>query len=86
MRYSDTLAPWKQRFCNEYWELEERTNKLGDMLKKWDENNLDFTPECPYTILNAQFATMTAYRSILLERASFENIDLLKWCDENEKK
>lgn len=85
MRYSDTLAPWKQRFCVEYWELKERTDKLGAMLKKWDEGDLDFTPECPYTLLNAQFATMTAYRSVLLERASIENIDLLKWKDEHEE-
>ncbi len=86
MRYSDTLAPWKQRFCEEYWDLKDRCDKLEEMLKKWDQGNLDFIPNCPYTILNAQYACMLAYRSILLERASIENIDLFKWHDENEEK
>ena len=30
------LKPYQRRFIIEYRELDERTRKLGDMLRRWD--------------------------------------------------
>lgn len=73
MKFSE-LPDWQQRFVREYTELLEKTSKLGNMLKNWD--NLNFVPKCSKEILETQFNIMSAYLSILKERSKIENIDL----------
>lgn len=67
---------YKERFYIEYKELEDRSNKLANMLEKWRNNSLDFTPSCSYELLEKQLKVMLEYKNILEERAKIENISL----------
>lgn len=69
-------ADYKERFKAEYLQLKIRMEGLSNMLKKYKEGNLNFTPLCSYDMLNGQFKTMDMYASYLEERAVIENIDL----------
>lgn len=70
------MEAYKQRMVNEYNELKERTEKLGDMMLKYEYDELDFEPACPIKLLEAQWHTMRTYLYILEQRAEIENIDL----------
>ena len=72
------LKPWEERFVKEYWELDDRVNKLCSMLTKWGKGELDFEPKCPETLLFAQYNIMMAYLSILEERADIEGVPLFE--------
>ena len=48
------MKPYQERFINEYNELSERITKLVNLLKKYKNGELDFTPDCPYELLYAQ--------------------------------
>lgn len=67
---------FKERFYIEYKELEDRSNKLSAMLEKWRNNSLNFTPNCPYELLEKQLQVMLEYKKILEERAKIEKISL----------
>lgn len=67
---------YKERFKAEYLQLKIRMTGLGNMLKKYKEGTLPFTPSCSYDLLNGQFKVMDMYASYLEERAEIENIDL----------
>ena len=67
---------YKKRFIKEYKELLERTRKLGLMLEKYEDNELDFVPDNSLELLKAQYHAMLAYLYILDQRASIENINL----------
>lgn len=67
---------FKERFYIEYKELEDRSNKLSAMLEKWRNNSLNFTPNCPYELLEKQLQVMLEYKKILEERAKIEEISL----------
>lgn len=67
---------YKDRFKGEYAQTIIRLRKLNDMLNKYDEGTLDFTPTCPVYLLRNQAAYMLAYLKTLEERAEYENIDL----------
>lgn len=84
MRYTDTLAPWKQRFCEEYFDLDDKIQRLNDKLREWDMEGKNTNSS--YNLMNAQLACMIAYKSILMERSIHSDIDLFKWREENEKK
>ena len=68
---------YKERFKAEYLQLKIRMSGLSDMLKKYKDNTLTFTPACSYDLLNAQFKSMDLYASFLEDRAKVENIDLI---------
>ena len=70
------MEDYKVRFIKEYKELSERVNKLGNMLAKYDNGTLEFTPTCPISLLKAQYFAMRAYLTILEERAEIEDVDL----------
>lgn len=70
------MEDYKVRFIKEFRELDERVNKLGNMLEKYDNGTLEFTPTCPINMLRNQYFTMCAYRTILIQRAEIEKIDL----------
>jgi hypothetical protein len=46
------------------------------MLEKWDNNILEFTPNCPREVYNFQTKAMKEYLDILVIRAKIENIEL----------
>lgn len=45
---------YKERFKAEYHQLKIRTVKLASFLRKYKNNELDFTPKCSYEFLRMQ--------------------------------
>lgn len=71
-----TSLDYKIRFKAEYYQTKIRTKKLGDMLERYKNDELDFKPSCPYDVLYTQYTFMKKYLSTLEERAYIENIEL----------
>jgi hypothetical protein len=69
---------YKERFIAEYQQLTIRIVKLDAFLQKYKSDALDFTPDCPYNILNEQLVHMKLYRNILEERAEIEDVELME--------
>ena len=67
---------YKDRFRAEYYQVYTRFVKLKAMLEKWDKDELDFEPTCPYSTYEMQIKAMRDYISVLEARAIMENIDL----------
>lgn len=81
MKLSETVemmnsVDYKERFKAEYYQLKIRINGLKNMLDKWDNGELDFTPTCPRDIYNDQMEYMTNYMTVLGNRAYLEGINL----------
>ena len=68
------MLDYKKRVIKEYKELLERTCKLGVMLKRYEDNELDFVPDTPLELLQSQYHAMFTYLYILEQRAEIENI------------
>ena len=67
---------YKDRFRAEYYQLEDRIDKLANMLEKYKAGTLNFTPSCSYELLSHQLQTMNAYKRVLEERAEIEGIEI----------
>lgn len=67
---------YKERFIKEYQELNERVQKLGNMLSKYLADELEFIPTCSYNILHEQYIYMANYLNVLERRAILEDIDI----------
>lgn len=67
---------YKERFKAEYTQLTIRLDKLTVFLDKYANDELDFTPSCPYEILLRQKFIMDMYKGILEQRALIEGISL----------
>ena len=67
---------YKDRFRAEYYQLEDRIDKLANMLEKYKAGTLNFTPSCSYDLLNGQLKSMDLYSEYLMERALIEGIEL----------
>ena len=67
---------YKDRFRAEYYQLEDRIDKLANMLEKYKAETLNFTPSCSYELLSYQLQTMNAYKRVLEERAEIEGIEI----------
>ena len=67
---------YKDRFIAEYYQVYIRFVKLNSMIEKWDKDELDFEPTCPYSTYEMQIKAMRDYISVLEARAVMENIDL----------
>ena len=67
---------YKDRFRAEYYQLEDRIDKLENMLEKYKAGTLNFTPSCSYDLLNGQLKIMNLYLQYLIERAEIEGIEL----------
>lgn len=81
MELKDTVAmmnsaDYKERFKAEYAQVVIRYKKLNDMLHRWDNGELNFTPTCPRSTYNMQIKAMTDYIAVLEERAVMEGIEL----------
>lgn len=68
---------YKERFLAEYFQVKIRLEKLKEMLNKWDNGNLEFTPTCPRSTYDMQVEAMTYYQNVLEARAKMENITLV---------
>ena len=80
----ENLPDWQQRFVIEYEELADRAKKLQAILDKYDAGVLVLSPQTSIGLLRAQLSIMSAYMSILEERAEFEDIDLSILADPEE--
>ena len=67
---------YKDRFRAEYYQLEDRIDKLENMLEKYKAGTLNFTPSCSYDLLNSQLKAMNEYLKYLMIRADIEGIKL----------
>ena len=67
---------FKERFKAEYLQLQIRKDGLRDMLVKYKNGQLPFTPNCSYELLHTQLVYMECYSNVLEERAKIENIEL----------
>ena len=67
---------FKDRAKAEYRQLKIRHDRLSDMLTKYREGDLGFTPNCSYDLLHTQLVYMEGYMKVLEERAIIEFIDL----------
>lgn len=81
MNLKDTIElmqseDYKERFKAEYWQLRIRRHKLAIMLRKYHEGTLEFIPDTPIEILEAQLASMNNYIMLLRYRANIEKIEL----------
>ena len=70
------MLDYKKRFIKEYNELFERSYKLGVMIDKYENNELDFVPDSSIELFKAQHHVMLSYLYILEQRAAIENIKL----------
>ena len=71
-----TSEDFKDRFKAEYYQLKNRMIRLRNMLEKYKNGELNFTPKCSYDLLNGQFKAMDMYASFLEVRAFIEGIKL----------
>lgn len=67
---------YKDRFRAEYYQLEDRIDKLANMLEIYKAGTLDFTPSCSYELLNGQLKAMNEYLQYLTIRAEIEGIEV----------
>ena len=67
---------YKDRSRAEYYKLEDRIEKLANMLEKYKAGTLNVTPSCSYEVLSYQLQTMNAYKRVLEERAEIEGIEI----------
>lgn len=70
------LGGYKERFIAEYEQLSIRILKLQNTITTYKRGELDFDPDTPIEILEAQEETMNIYKKILEKRAGYENITL----------
>lgn len=71
-----TSDNYKNRFIAEYMQLCIRMRKLSKLILDYRDGLLDFEPDCPIQLLEAQLSIMRIYKEILSDRAAYEHIDL----------
>ena len=69
-------SDYKERFKAEYYQLVIRYGGLKNMIEKWDNGTLPFTPTCPRNIYDVQLKAMVDYLNVLKARAIKEGVDL----------
>lgn len=69
-------ADYRDRFVAEFKQVSIRIDSLARMVDKMSKNELEFTPNCSYELLNSQLNIMNSYKSLLEERARIEKINL----------
>lgn len=69
-------SDYKERFKAEYIQLKNRYEGLKAMIRKWDNDELNFTPTCPREIYDVQLAAMQRYLGVLEERAEMEDVNI----------
>ena len=69
-------SDFKERFKAEYYQLRIRKEGLANMLEKYKNGDLPFTPNCSYELLHTQLVYMECYMNALEERAKIESIEL----------
>lgn len=65
---------YKERLKGELLELRERLDRLTNLIEKYHNGTLEFTPATPIFKLEAQHLFMTNYLQILYYRAELEGV------------
>lgn len=65
-----------ERFKAEFRQLHIRAERLGKMLRDYEDGSLGFTPKCGAELLYRQLSAMRDYELVLARRATVENISL----------
>lgn len=68
-------SDYKDRLKAEILQLSNRITGLENMLNKWRDGTLEFTPTCPYRLLDNQLKSMELYLSFLNDRAEIEGVE-----------
>lgn len=81
MELKDTIemmqsSDYKERFKAEYYQLKIRLEKLMNMIVKWDNAELPFTPTVNRSVYTEQIYFMNEYLRVLRKRAIVEGIKL----------
>lgn len=81
MELKDTIElmnsqDYKDRFKAEYYQTKIRKEKLSNLITRWEEGKLSFTPTCPMWLLKNQETIMKHYLDVLEQRAKLEKINL----------
>ena len=81
MELKDTIelmqsSDYKERFKAEYYQLKIRMEKLMNMIVKWDNDELHFTPTVNRSVYTKQIYFMNEYLRVLRKRAFVEDIEL----------
>lgn len=71
-----TSSDYKDRFAAEYWQTKIRYTKLREMINKYKNGELNFTPKCTVEIFEEQCKYMAMYIGLLESRAEIEGIEL----------
>lgn len=71
-------SDYKERFKAEYYQLVIRYSGLKNMIKKWDNGTLPFTPTCPRNIYDVQLKAMEDYLNVLKVRATMEDVEIVQ--------
>ncbi len=67
---------YQERFKAEYMQLDIRIKALSNVIEKYNNGTLHFTPDCDIEMLMEQLVYMRNYRNILKQRAIIENVNL----------
>ena len=67
---------YKERFKGEYYLIKMKLEKLRQLLLKYENGTLDFTPSCSLALLKNQASVMKQYITILERRAEIEKVKL----------
>ena len=81
MTLADTVslmnsADYNERFKAEYYQMKIRCNRLEEMICRYNNGTLGFTPVQPIEFFSKQLKAMKKYLEILEERAKLEKIEL----------
>ena len=71
-----TSQNYDDRLKAEYYQLKIRLEGLYNMLRKYKDGELNFTPKCSYDLLYGQYKIMVVYLDYLEERAETEGVEL----------
>ena len=74
--YGMVSTDYKERFKAEFKQLTIRMDKLNNIITKYHNKTLEFTPRVPIPILETQLEKMQNYKDILKLRAGLEGINL----------
>ena len=80
-KYSNCIVDVNLNKATQYYEKYTNLSKDGEMIYKLAQmllkyNELDFTPNCSFDLLNGQLKVMELYMDDLEERAEIEGIEL----------
>lgn len=67
---------YQERFRAEFMQLDIRIKALSNVIERYNNGTLHFTPDCNIEMLMEQLVHMRNYRDILKQRAIIENINL----------